>query len=104
MTWGKTELKGWLHLGIPLENGLKEIKNRSPDYNSYATRGKLLNGPVGYESNFDITKDDDGPIYDTFLNMSGWGKVSIKFQKNIYQKYLKLILDAFSLIEMIRSK
>lgn len=37
-----------------------------------STNGMLSNGPVVYHAEFDITTE---LIYDTYLDVSGWGKV-----------------------------
>lgn len=76
MTWGDKELTGWINIGIPLENGLKEYSANPSSFSTRSTRGKLLDGPVGYETNFDLPANHEGPIRDTFLDMTGWGKVS----------------------------
>lgn len=69
------ELTGWTMTGFPLTNSdhLSDfLRDTDSEPVQLSPNGMLSNGPVVFHSDFDITSDD---IYDTYLDVSGWGKV-----------------------------
>lgn len=91
-------MTGWINIGVSLQNGLKGFSRKSHaiSLGNRATRGKLENGPVGYETTFDLPANAEEPIRDTFLDMTGWGKVS-NFILHIHLFSLKTGLNNFCL-------
>lgn len=71
------ELTGWNMTGFPLTNysRIEEyLKDPMiPESVHISKNGMLTQGPVIFRAAFDITDDE---IYDTYLDVSGWGKVN----------------------------
>lgn len=71
------ELKNWTIIGYPLTNYQhirKFLSTRSDRVGLVDKSGKLLRGPVVFTTDFEI---DEKTIHDTYLDTSGWGKVTI---------------------------
>lgn len=81
-------VENWNITGFSFENESKlddliAADEQDPDVLNvieHRTSERLHNGPVIFEGEFDIKQDE---IFDTYINPSGWGKVSIS-QWNFY--------------------
>lgn len=61
--------------GYPLTNSdhiSDFLQSNTHETTHISTNGMLSNGPVIFHAEFEITNDE---IYDTYLDVSGWGKV-----------------------------
>lgn len=71
-----TELNQWTMTGYPLTkfNDIEDFIINANEVVSISKNGILLEGPTVFSANFDIDID---PILDTYLDVTGWGKVCI---------------------------
>lgn len=70
-----TELSQWTITGYPLTkfSDIEEfMSNVGNEEIATSKHGVLLEGPAVFSANFDIDID---PILDTYLDLTGWGKV-----------------------------
>lgn len=64
--------------GYPLTNSdhiSDFVQSNTHETVHISTNGMLSNGPVIFHAEFEITNSE---VYDTYLDVSGWGKVRIK--------------------------
>lgn len=75
-------VENWNITGFSFENESKlddliAADEQDPDVLNiieHRTSERLHNGPIIFEGEFDIKQDE---IFDTYINPSGWGKVSV---------------------------
>ncbi|XP_037024449.1 beta-galactosidase-1-like protein [Bradysia coprophila] len=67
-------LSGWTMTGFPLSNYThidSFIKDANVENVRISTNGMFAEGPILFHAKFQVTTDE---IYDTFLDVTGWGK------------------------------
>lgn len=76
--------------GYPLTNSSQIsdfLKDSSTEGVYISANGMMSKGPVIFHAVFDITNDE---IYDTYLDVSGWGKVR---KTNSFQRLKTISID-----------